>query len=88
MAKNVPMNIKLKSLKLNSKRIWSVESKAKSFLLIIKAKYCQRHKDKRWDHQEHGVRNPNYGKPAAHGKGEYYTKKDGNIIWLRSYWNK
>lgn len=33
-----------------------------------------------------GKSNPRYGKPPPHGKGVWYTKKDGSKVWMRSSW--
>lgn len=33
-----------------------------------------------------GSRNGNYGRSAAHGKGQWYVRRDGSRVWLRSTW--
>ena len=69
----------------NSKRVWSDESRAK-LSASHKGKIVSDETKKLWSRLRTGNGNHRYGKPAAHGKGQWYVRKNGDKIWLRSKW--
>ena len=69
----------------NRNRVWSAESRAK-LSAAHKGKKISDETKKIWSQQRSGKGNHRYGKPAAHGKGQWYKRADGNVIWLRSKW--
>jgi len=67
----------------NKNRIWKDESRRK---------LSEKHKGKKLS-EEHkkkigrsGVNSHRYGKVGNHGKGEFYIRKNGEKIWMRSSW--
>lgn len=76
---------KRKIAESNKKRIVSDESRQK-MSAARKGKPLSAEQKKKMGISRTGEKNPNYGKPAAHGKGSYYIKKDGSKIWMRSSW--
>lgn len=69
----------------NRKRNISSETRAK-MSNAHKGKTLPEEQRKKMGLSRTGVRNHNYGKPAKHGKGKYYTRSNGEIIWTRSSW--
>jgi hypothetical protein len=66
------------------KRVWTIEAKEKLSKKHKGKKLTQEHKNKIGESQK-GQLSHRYGKPALHGKGEYYAKGQEKI-WMRSYW--
>lgn len=75
---------KAKIAESNRKRIWTDEQR-KKLSNAHKGKILPESQRKKMGDSRRGPRNPNYGKPAAHGKGAFY-EKDGDKIWMRSGW--
>ena len=69
----------------NRERVWSVASK-KKLADAHRGKKLPKSQRIKMGLSRMGEKNPNYGKPAAHGKGAYYTRMSGETIWLRSSW--
>jgi hypothetical protein len=76
---------KMKLAESSRNREWTDESRAK-LSAAHKGKKLSYEQRKKMGLSRTGVRNPNYGKSAAHGKGKYYTRSNGEIIWTRSSW--
>lgn len=72
----------------NKNRVWSEESRKKLSESHKGKKLSNEHREKLSlkNKSRSGIKNPMYGKKAKHGKGEYYVKEDGTMIWMRSYW--
>ena len=71
----------------NRNRIWKSSSRAK-MSASRKGKKASTATRQKMGLSRTGKRNPNYGKRAAHGKGKWYQRTNGNKIWLRSSWEE
>lgn len=71
--------------KRNKERVWSDKSKEKLSKSHAGKKLSAEHIQKKIVAQT-GERNHRYGKPAAHGHGQYFSATTGAVIWVRSGW--
>jgi len=76
---------KAKISESNKNRIWTDESKKKLSKSHTGKVLTDEHKYKIGEAQR-GIKSHRYGKPALHGKGEWYFDIKGNKIWMRSFW--
>ena len=83
--KKISEEHKSKLIEANKNRIWTDEQR-KKISEARKGKPLPESQRKKMGESRTGIRNPNYGKKAAHGKGYWYNTKNGSKIWMRSTW--
>jgi len=75
--------IKVKDTKNGHGKYCSRECTDKDKSRVMKENY-RKHPEIRKKVGSPGKLNPRYGKSSAHGKGNWYIRKDGTKVWMRS----